>query len=179
MDIIFLDFDGVITTEKSMWRFDPKKMDMIKELCETTGARIVITSSWRTYDLEKTLQRIIDREKKEGNLPYALAEYTVDITPRCGVTYTGLDSEVRHESCPRGKEIDVWLSQHGYWCPRLYDELKPNTGIIVENYVIFDDDCDMLLSQKDNFVKTDTYKGVSRKDINKAIKILTRNKNEN
>ena len=44
-------------------------------------------------------------------------------------------------------------------------------------FVIFDDDTDMLLGQKDNFIQTDEENGISDKDIEKAIKILTRNEN--
>lgn len=44
----------------------------------------------------------------------------------------------------RGKEIQEWLDRH------------PET----ENYLILDDDSDMLDSQKENFIKTDTYNGL-------------------
>ena len=41
-------------------------------------------------------------------------------------------------------------------------------------YVIFDDDTDFLLGQKDNFIKVNQNTGLTKREINKAIKILTR-----
>ena len=37
--IIFLDFDGVITTLKSNWAIDDKKVELVKEICDITGAK--------------------------------------------------------------------------------------------------------------------------------------------
>ena len=41
-------------------------------------------------------------------------------------------------------------------------------------YVIFYDDTDFLLGQKDNFIKVNQNTGLTKREINKAIKILTR-----
>ena len=41
-------------------------------------------------------------------------------------------------------------------------------------YVIFDDDSDMLLGQADNFIRVNPATGVTQADIDKAIKILNR-----
>lgn len=70
----------------------------------------------------------------------------IDITP-----YT----ETRH----RGLEIEYWLAKH------------PE----VENYVILDDDNDMLKKQLEHFVQTDAYKrGLSLENVEQAIKILNK-----
>ena len=58
MKIIFLDFDGVITTEASYSRLDLEKMKLVKKICDETGAKIVISSSWRYNTLEKTIDRL-------------------------------------------------------------------------------------------------------------------------
>ena len=58
----------------------------------------------------------------------------------------------------RGLEIDYYLSKH-------HD---------VSNYVIIDDDSDMLLYQKDYFVKTDYNIGIQQCDVDKAINILNK-----
>lgn len=57
----------------------------------------------------------------------------------------------------RGKEIAAWLSKY------------PNP---VDEYVIVDDDTDMLEGQLSNFVKTDPMFGLTVDDCNKVIKIL-------
>ena len=41
-------------------------------------------------------------------------------------------------------------------------------------YVIFDDDSDFLLGQKDNFIRTNRLTGLTQADIDKARKILNR-----
>ena len=41
-------------------------------------------------------------------------------------------------------------------------------------YVIFDDDTDFLLGQKDNFIQINEEFGLTDEDIDKAIKILNR-----
>lgn len=175
MKVIFLDFDGVITTQDSGFRCDLTKMNMIKSLCDRTGAKIVISSSWRSHSLESTINRITKEEIKWGNQPYTLVDYTIGITPRCGVTYTSPEGELIHESCPRGKEIDIWLSKHNYWkskYKKFQEEITPDD---VTNYVIFDDDnFDMLISQEEHYIKTDTYAGVSEQNIEKAYEILTK-----
>ena len=103
--IIFLDFDGVLSTDAHLDSlraahrktrdcfgrfFDPKCVDSLKRIVETTGARIVITSSWRNY--LSIFQFILLWQFRK--MPGILA----GITPKCS-TY-------------RGDEIDGWLKKH-------------------------------------------------------------------
>lgn len=60
----------------------------------------------------------------------------------------------------RGDEIQLWLDEH------------PE----VTNYVILDDDSDMLKSQLNNFVHTNGYsEGLTEEKADEAISILMRN----
>jgi hypothetical protein len=43
---------------------------------------------------------------------------------------------------------------------------------LVKNYIILDDDCDMLFYQKEHFIKTSQYKGLTESDTKTAINIL-------
>lgn len=129
MKIIFLDFDGVITTLKSNWKLDNEKMTMIKEICDETGAKIVISSSWRRYNLEQTL---ISLEKEVPK--FILSEYVIGVTGRCyGFKYGNAE---KHISIERGNEIKIWIDE----CkeePRYYEPciLKPeNMGCGVNGY---------------------------------------------
>ncbi|MFC5507591.1 HAD domain-containing protein [Bosea massiliensis] len=50
--ILFLDFDGVVVTRKQADAAHrnflcPDKVAMVKALCDRTGARVVISSTWR------------------------------------------------------------------------------------------------------------------------------------
>lgn len=48
MKVIFLDFDGVITTLESKWELDINKQKLIKDICDKTNSKIVISSSWNS-----------------------------------------------------------------------------------------------------------------------------------
>ena len=74
----------------------------------------------------------------------------------------------------RGNEIAKWLDDS-------FDEYDVFTGKVYNykdsedyEYVILDDDVDMLMCQKDNFIRVDSYKALTKKDINKAIDIFER-----
>ena len=56
MKIIFLDFDGVLNTDSYIRScghngliLDPSKMRLLKKLAESTGAKIVLTTSWKEH----------------------------------------------------------------------------------------------------------------------------------
>ena len=153
--IVFLDFDGVITTVKSHWRFDAEKMALLGEILEATDAKIVITSSWRRYTLEDTIDFITKREEERGALPFAFPDKVIGVTHRM-YAFCFPNSD-KHYCVVRGEEIRRWQTENDAdECP----------------YVILDDDTDMLLWQKDHFVKTDSEKGLSKANVKKAIKIL-------
>lgn len=122
--IIFLDFDGVLNVcyphrDKFGSLFHPHFELNLKRLIEETGAKIVISSSWRNNGFDEMKEMWAFR-----NLPGEVVDITPDFMERTGSTLQ------------RGEEIAEWLSYN-----------KTN------NYVILDDDTDMLDGQLDNFVK--------------------------
>lgn len=139
---IFLDFDGVITTEESMWRIDKNKVDLILEIVLATNAKIVISSSWRCLTLEQTLNTIGDIYCN------TLGKYTIGITKR----RDGI----------RGLEIKDWLEENSN-----KSSIHDKNYIIID-----DEPFDMFVYQNDRIVKTDMYKGINRCDVLKAIKLL-------
>lgn len=79
MKVIFLDVDGVINSlvnQAEEWgvhgfdtmNFDPVNMEPLKELVESTGAKLILSSSWRHTDTPK------DKAALE-NLHRILADY--------------------------------------------------------------------------------------------------------
>lgn len=171
---LFLDIDGVLNHDEwfesehykkhqENWKksmFDPECVARVNKILEATGARLVVSSSWRTMgDLKEIFEGI--------GLPTDF-----DITPCADYIYPDLDpirdlynDDIRYW---RGSEIKHFLEQHH-----------------CESYVILDDDCDMLDEQLDNFINTCSDKiyrpnlyinnegsGLTEKVMNKAIDIL-------
>ena len=163
--IIFLDIDGVMASAKYLQTgkgfIEPAKCELLNTL-EDIGAEIVISSSWG-YDDGRTEQSL------RG----------------CGLTLpiVGYTDHYYEDWLCRGNEIEKWLrtnfggmcTKYGYddddipYYRKHYDE-----NDIDYEYVILDDDTDMLLGQKDNFIHIDVMKGITKKDIKKIRKILTR-----
>ena len=78
MKVIFLDFDGVITTLKSKYKLDPDKMALIGRIMDATDAKIVISSSWRRFSLEETIKEITDTSQfNVGDNPFPYPDAVV------------------------------------------------------------------------------------------------------
>lgn len=154
MKVIFLDFDGVITVLDSHWQIRKSKADMIQRIMDETGAKIVISSSWGiSGSVEKTLAWH-NKTMEEGGpdnicRPFETEKPTWwNETDIVGVTR-------RDTGYCRGQQIANWM-----------------VGKDIENYVILDDDHDMLTEQMDHYIQTHCLDGIDEKDVIKAIKIL-------
>ena len=151
MKVIFLDFDGVITIPPK-WYLKADKIKYIKQIVDATEAKIVVSSSWRMKSVEETVEKIITRPKRcpRNKMLNWLIDNFYDVTPwYCDKKYNGTG---------RGGEIQTWLDEH------------PE----VENYVIIDDDGDMLYKQLFHFVQTNFEDGITELETNWAIKILNK-----
>jgi len=163
--IIFLDIDGVLATPQylkhGIWALNPEKQKMLGRILSETNADIVLSSSWRCNTLEETKTHM----EKEG---FLFTDKIVGITIRA---YQLLQRETGvHLSIPRGVEIKQWIdtnihSENGKNWKRLTLD-KDYT------YLILDDEGDMLLEHKNNFVRTNSDIGLTDDDVLKAISIL-------
>lgn len=149
MKIIFLDFDGVVSTYEKRWHLDPAKLTLVNTIVWQTGARIVVTSSWKVGsrkadDFKEQLlgSFLVDDKTNEAFKQFVKNIY--DITDSKGPD--------------RGSEIQRWL-----------DANQKD----VENYVILDDDSDMLDGQLFNFVQTDGYEGITEREVKLCKGVLT------
>lgn len=98
MKILFLDFDGVITTPESRWKIDPEKVRLIVRILDETGAKIVVTSSWKLgYRDIEPFKDELRKKCPEGIEPL--------IDNIIGVTDSG--------GSWRGDEVERWLETHG------------------------------------------------------------------
>lgn len=167
--IIFLDIDGVLATPEFLkdgqWALNPDKQKLLGIILSETDAEIVLSSSWRYNTLEQTKTHI----EKEG---FLFTDKLVGVTIRA---YQFLKEGTSiHLSIPRGVEIKQWIdtnihSDNG----KNWERKKLGKDY---NYVILDDDRDMLLEQKDNFVRTTSEIGLTDDDVKKAILILNKEK---
>lgn len=146
LKIIFLDFDGVITWPGSRWNIDLEKVKLLEQLIENTGAKIVVSSSWR-HGTRNGEEFIKYRILNSSHVPKQLDENCLFLKSIIDVT----DSN----GSMRGDEIKRWVESHD-----------------VENYVILDDDSDMLDEQLFHFVQTDGWYGISDRTVYLATQIL-------
>lgn len=164
MNIIFLDFDGVMYTASydaylvqndlpecdadGRPLFDPKSIDNLNKIIEQTGADIVVTSDWKYIDSYSSLLEMWE----ERNMP----GFLTDTTPNM--------------SRSRGVEIDCWLKECKVKC----------------NYVIIDDlgAENFNHHQLERLIVVNPFTGLDEDVADKAIAILnhpinneTKNKN--
>lgn len=130
---------------------DEECVTRLNELCKSTEAKVVISSTWRLGRTADELQKILN----DGGFTGEVIGKTEDL--RYGEA---------GDCILRGNEILHWIKNHedlvgkqvGYW------EYK--------RYVIFDDDSDMLYWQKDNYIHVDPYCGLTPHNVFTAKKIL-------
>lgn len=158
MKIIFLDIDGVLNSEKFYKNeAQHEKWQRAKEEGRSIDEQDAIANidpesvKWLNYIIDKTNAEIVVSStwRFDENLSNKLS--FMGIKPHIGITPKTWE---RH----RGTEIQMWLDKH------------PE----VINYVIIDDDCDMLDSQLDNFVNTSWEEGLNEETSIKVINILNK-----
>ena len=156
MKIIFLDIDGVLNCESAyrngecqyqewVWedgrkdhyqRFCVRSKELLNKLIDETGAKIVISSTWRHSGIN-FMKKVWEMEEMKGEI--------IGITP--SMRTKGID-------IPRGMEIKFYLEEMGFthinWSEDKQQKRMDESG--VENYIIIDDDSDMLYNQRHHFV---------------------------
>lgn len=158
--VIFLDIDGVLNVipqgrDKHGPGFHTHLVANLKHIVDETGAKIVISSTWRSGGLRELLD-MWEHRKLPGQV--------IGITP---FHASGEIQERYYEpDAGRGYEIQEYLEDHND----------------ILSYVIIDDDNDMLMHQQKNFVLTSKNKdhpdcidigyGLTKICAIKAIKIL-------
>ena len=151
MKIIFLDFDGVLNSERyirnymggSVIMLDPLCMTLMRDVVKASGAKIVLTTSWRNH-WSKNENEINEIGKEINDIFGKYGLEVFDKTPHMGYNQ-------------REQEIETWLSEH------------PD----VQNFVVFDDktlESDII---EGHFVKTaGFFGGICEHDVREAFTIL-------
>jgi hypothetical protein len=172
MKVIFLDIDGVLnsndwytnrkknnlTEQYPLTEFDPKAVERLNRIILETGAKIVVSSSWRAGRSVNELQDLLISVGVIGEV-------------------VGKTNRLTHDTynIPRGCEIDYWLKLQGLFQRINWSKEEQQKNIDkakVKNYIILDDDSDMLYSQKEHFVHTDNLHGLTDENVDNSISIL-------
>jgi len=180
MKVIFLDFDGVLNHENWYERryksiksgeceastesdIDPESVENLNYIIRETGAKVVVSSTWRLGHTTEELGNILKECGFVGEV--------IDKTPR--IIYKHNDSTYVID---RGVEIKHWLKDKGFqrinWSKDRQKEWIDKSD--VENYVILDDDSDMLYGQREHFILVSRKFGLTKEIANKCIDILNK-----
>lgn len=164
MKIIFLDIDGVLNHERfykerfekrydegaiayPYSEIDPESVSNLNVLIKETGAKVVISSTWRHSGIDYCL----DALKFHG--------FDGEII--------GATPDLRSNDSLRGNEILKWVKDNKDLVGEYYNFTE---------YVILDDDSDMLYWQRNNFLLIDRFVGLTMGDVFRAKKILNNGK---
>lgn len=143
---------------------DIEKVKLLKEICDKTGAKIVISSSWRGSEDYSPKHYYILRDillknniKVLGDTPHIKTEIIGDLSK---TTSIGEVLDIQYGT-GRAAEIQEWLNEHK-----------------VENFVILDDE-DWQWSDygyENNWVQPTWFGdgGLKREHVDRAIEILER-----
>ncbi len=150
MKVVFLDFDGVLNSQKFIRSSDagvilnPESMKILKYVVDKTGAKIVLSSSWREHwnkdnELCDFVGAYINSEFKKAGLEI------FDKTPQ--------------ERMDREEQIEKWLKEN------------PDTS----NFVVLDDAFLDAKFLRGHFVRTSEFRGgIDMENANEAISILNK-----
>lgn len=149
MKIIFLDFDGVLNSEKYIRScghhgvvLDPSRMKLLSQLIISTDAKIVLSTSWREH---------WDNDKSKCDETGLLIN---KIFAEYGLSIFDKTPKLRSD---REDEMKMWLEQHQE----------------VTNFVVLDDAFLCTDYLQNHFVRTSNYRnGLSEENIKEAIEIL-------
>lgn len=150
--VIFLDIDGVLCTARSHFAHGTSKMmlewdvtgcALIQSICEKSGAKIVISSTWR---IDAHQEELFPRLLKHGLYQYlfcdraASSEWATPWVP----------------SHSRGHEISRWIEKNGP----------------ISDYLIIDDNDDFSGDQLNRFIQTEPTNGFSAEDYQASLKLF-------
>lgn len=153
--ILFLDFDGCLNNHEALFKYkeepfpyshlDPKLIGYLNQIIEQTGAKVVISSSWRfLYDFKK-LEEILILRGFKGEV--------IGETPKL------YPEDPDDDKFQRRDEIKSWL------------EDNEDFGGGIESFVIIED-YELMKGLEKHLIKTKSSIGLTFSHVKKAVKIL-------
>lgn len=148
--VVFLDIDGVLVNRRSLKErsglravADNKCVYALNHVTTSTGAVIVLASSWRFCGLEE-MRLILAHWGVRAELIGCTPDLTIP-PPTRGALYLGV---------PRSREIQAWMDENG----------RP------DSFVILDDDPDADVDGRQ--IRTQFEVGLTEANAHRAIAIL-------
>lgn len=134
--IIALDIDGCITSARTGWHiWDQSAVQFINWVCKQTGAKIVITSTWRFNHNKEFFEQFFGNNIHDD---WKTADLKVN---------SQININLKHllgRSIIRGDEVALWIRHHNE----------------ITDYLIVDDDNDFHPNQIKHFCQTDSMNGL-------------------
>ena len=156
---IFLDIDGVLNSNdwfeknrntKECVEIDPSKVKLLKEIVDCTGAKIILSSTWRSLG------------RRDHRPDHEMYIYLLNSLKRFGLSIADHTPYINQN---RPQEINEWL--------------KENCDIANTRFISLDDDYRYSEYGKygieDCLIKTSFYEnngGLQRRHVDRAIEIL-------
>ena len=145
MRVIFLDIDGVLNSSRTAVAYqqilqrdlDPVAVRMLYRMVMTAQASMVISSTWR---MDPNYETTIWGCLRAAGWPVSFYEWL-----DAGHRETPIIGATDRRGPTRGHEIQRWLDDNPQY----------------DDYLILDDDSDMLQSQMDRFINCDHKVGLS------------------
>lgn len=160
LKVLFLDIDGVLNTSftkiflrKDLIFIEDSKLELLKQIVERTGTKLVLSSTWRHgyYDLENNVDSVDASDYTA--LRDKFVEHGLEFFSHTPITNGAMDC--------RGEEIDTWM--------------KSWDGETIESICLLDDlnGC-YLRPYSGQLVRTSIQKGLLPKHVELAVKILNK-----
>jgi hypothetical protein len=174
--LLFLDIDGVMNNNKTIREHRarpgmsmdlaaicPKRVQMLNEILHKTGARLVLSSSWRDYGLygpEKTLVRLREEGLDPRHEWYGVTEDFDNFTDAQQESWWARYPRVRGVyNNERVFEVQDFL------------ERQKSSGVEVSHFVILDDLGGFKHLERYQ-IKTNMDHGLQQEHIERACKLL-------
>jgi hypothetical protein len=155
--VLFLDIDGVLNDQE--WaialhkegrdgyrEFNPRSVANLKRICEATGCKIVISSTWRLFGPIEA--QIVPELARAGFTNPPIIGKTPDLSRR---------SSSNFDEQGRGDEVAAWLEEHPH----------------VDRFICVDDDSDFRPEQP--LIKTSHRYGLTDAVADLCIEVLLGN----
>lgn len=165
--VVFLDVDGVLATVRSNVhhdnhladKLDPVAVRLVNKLCDSTGARLVMSSTWRFEAF--TVSGVKPELAWEPLFTAGLWRQHVWNSEEClEGSLTPNNRRFSHVNNLRGLEIKEWLETHA-------------PDVELEDVVILDDENDFLDEQQSRWVPGCTWEnGLLLEHAEEAAKLL-------